>query len=86
MSQGLSYVYNTLLLPCVRSQLLQLHGGVFACRSSNLGSIPSWGMLNIFNLKTHAHMSHQPTTAYTEQDVIRQVYCKNSHYIGITIM
>ena len=48
MSQGLG-IYNTLLLPCGRSSLLQRRGRVFACRSSDLGSIPGWGS-KIFSL------------------------------------
>ena len=36
-------VYDTLLLPCGRSRLIQRRGRVFACRSSDLGSIPGWG-------------------------------------------
>ena len=50
MSQGLG-IYNTLLLPCRRSRLLQRRGRVFACRSSDLGSIPGWGRYNIFALR-----------------------------------
>ena len=45
--------YNTLLLPCVRSQLLQLCGRVFACRSSNLGSIPGWDRVKYFRSTTY---------------------------------
>ena len=41
--------YNTLLLPCRRSRLLQGHGRVFACSSSDLCSIPAWDS-KIFSL------------------------------------
>ena len=49
MSQGLC-IYNTLLLPCGRSWLLQRCGRVLACFSSDLGLIPGWGRSNIFAL------------------------------------
>ena len=41
MSRG--WVYNTLLLPCGRSRLLQRRGRVFAFRSCGPGSIPTSG-------------------------------------------
>ena len=49
--------YTCLFLPCGRTWLLQGFGSVFACRSSNLGSIPSWGgrvarlLLQRFNIR-----------------------------------
>ena len=36
-------LYNTLLLPCGRSRLLQRRGRVFAFRSCGTGSIPTSG-------------------------------------------
>ena len=36
--------YNTLLLPCGRSRLLQRRGRVFAFRSCGPGSIPTLGV------------------------------------------
>ena len=54
MSQGLGIYINTLLLPRGRSQLLQRRDRVFACRSSNLGSIPSWDRLKYFRYMTFA--------------------------------
>ena len=58
MSQGLG-IYNTLLLPCGRSLLLQRRGRVFACRSSDLGSI-SAGTGKIFS----PHVGRQFVTGY----------------------
>ena len=42
--------HNKLLLPCGRSWLLKRPGRVFACRSSDLGSIDGWDRCNIFAL------------------------------------
>ena len=68
-------VVETLLLPCGRSCFLQRHGRVFACRSSDPGSIPGWDRLKYFRSMTCyytyikadiVHVSHQinyPTSA-----------------------
>ena len=53
MSQGLG-IYNTLLLPCCRRWLLQRRSRVFACRSSDLVSIPDWNRLKYFRSRTLA--------------------------------
>ena len=41
-------IYNTLLLPCGRSRLLQRRGRVFAFRSCGPGSIPTSGGWDFF--------------------------------------
>ena len=48
---GSRYIINTLLLPYARSQLLHRRGSV-CIRSSDLGLIPSWGMLKYFHSMT----------------------------------
>ena len=60
VSQGLG-IYNTLLLPCGKGQLLQRRGRVYACRSSNLGSIPSWGRLKYVRSTTMAPTPNNPS-------------------------
>ena len=46
-------IHNTLLLPCGRRWLLQRRGRVFACDSSDIGSIPGWN--KYFRSTTHPH-------------------------------
>ena len=54
LSHGLIHVYNTLLLPCGRSWVLQLCGRVLACRLSDPGSIPGLDRLIYFCSRTMA--------------------------------
>ena len=54
-------INNTLLLSCCRSRLLQPHGRVFVCKSSDLGSIPGQDSLEYFCSTTMMPSANNPS-------------------------